>query len=386
MRRSKKRRIAIIAFSNLSTDPRVRRHIFSLRKHYDLTTIGYDSPQILGLKSFVIHKPKAKSFLEKIFFALLSVLGLHISNYWRRTDTKQLRTILSGQSFDVIIANDIETLPAVVKAGGGVPTIFDAHEYSPKEFAENWQWRLLHGREKYALLRKFLKYASELTTVCGAIRNEYQQEFDVSGEVIYNAPAFAKITPKQPGRTIRIIHHGAALRGRKLELMIEVMKHLPDNYQLDLMLMPSDKEYFSELQAHASHLQNVRFVPTVPTENIVQAISKYDIGLYLLYPSNFNNLMALPNKFFEFIQARLAIFVGPSPEMAAILKEFGNGVAISNFDAIEMAREIQTYGRSEIHQMKKSSARAAKAYCMENEQKKLISIIENLLKKDQKIS
>jgi hypothetical protein len=89
--------------------------------------------------------------------------------------------------------------------------------------------------------------------------------------------------------------------------------------------------------------------------------------------------MALPNKFFEFMQARLAIFVGPSPEMAAILRQFNNGVAISNFDAVEMASAIASYSREEIYQMKKRSGQAAKVYCMENEKRKLIAMVDRIL-------
>ena len=46
----------------------------------------------------------------------------------------------------------------------------------------------------------------------------------------------------------------------------------------------------------------------------------YDVGLYLLPPTNFNQRYALPNKFFEFIQGRLAIAIGPSPEMAKLVE------------------------------------------------------------------
>ena len=52
---------------------------------------------------------------------------------------------------------------------------------------------------------------------------------------------------------------------------------------------------------------------------IVDTIAEYDIGLFILSPINFNYYHALPNKLFEFIQARLAIAVSPSPEMARIV-------------------------------------------------------------------
>jgi hypothetical protein len=57
-------------------------------------------------------------------------------------------------------------------------------------------------------------------------------------------------------------------------------------------------------------------------EEIVPLSNAYDIGLYLLPPSSFNNLHALPSKFFEFLQALLAIAIGPFQEMARIVREF----------------------------------------------------------------
>jgi len=352
----------------------------SLAKEYEISAIGYDASGIPGVEHIVLAGIPQLSLFEKISRAILSILGLHLINYRRRPDVRELHLILTQNRFDVILANDIETLPVVTDVAGKARIIFDAHEYSPKEFTENFKWRILHGRAKYWLCKRFLPRADQLTTVGTAIRDLYETEFGICGEVIYNAPALnADIRILHPKNTIRIIHHGAALRGRRLELMIEVMRRLPNRYQLDFMLMPSDMAYYSELKHLAAAVPNIRFIPTVPTEQIVTAIAKYDIGLYMLYPSNFNNLMALPNKFFEFVQARLAIFVGPSPEMAAILKIFGNGVAIGDFEPETMANSIQQYSKNEIVRMKKNSARAAKVYCMENERKKLLAIVERLL-------
>ena len=42
---------------------------------------------------------------------------------------------------------------------------------------------------------------------------------------------------------------------------------------------------------------------------IVRTINQFDLGVYLLPPVNFNSAHALPNKFFEFIQARQEFLV-----------------------------------------------------------------------------
>lgn len=377
--RRTKGNILVVSFSMLSSDPRVRRHLLSLVTHFKCFAGGYSDPVIPGIDFIPIASNPSKTTLQKVLHAAFSILGLHELNYFLRSDVQALIKHLKVSRYDLIIANDIETLPAVVKYCHQARILFDAHEFSPKEFSESWRWRFLYGRAKSFLCRKYLPKANAIMTVNQGILREYTSTFGVHGEVIYNTPAYSKLPVRSPGNTIRIIHHGAALRSRRLELMIEVMRRLPNRYQLDFMLMPSDQTYYAELKHMAAAVPNIRFIPTVPTEQIVTTIAKYDIGLYMLYPSNFNNLMALPNKFFEFVQARLAIFVGPSPEMAAILKTFGNGVVIGDFEPESMAKAIQQYSRNEIFEMKKNSAKAARIYCLENEQKKLRAIVERLL-------
>ena len=41
-----------------------------------------------------------------------------------------------------------------------------------------------------------------------------------------------------------------------------------------------------------------------------------DVGVFCMPPINVNARYALPNKFFDFVQARLAVAVGPAEEMA----------------------------------------------------------------------
>ena len=89
------------------------------------------------------------------------------------------------------------------------------------------------------------------------------------------------------------------------------------------MLAESSPGYRDELVARADAIEGVRVLPALPMRELVKEANAYDIGLYLLGEANANHRAALPNKFFEFIQARLALAIGPSPEMARIVNEYG---------------------------------------------------------------
>lgn len=141
--------------------------------------------------------------------------------------------------------------------------------------------------------------------------------------------------------------------------MIEMMRDLDHRYSLDLMLVDRDPSYLSRLRDLAAADSRIRFRPPVPMEDIPETINKYDIGVFLLPPVNFNYRAALPNKFFEFIQARLAVAIGPSPEMERLATKYGFGIVARNFEPRELAACISALSAEDIEHLKHQADQAS---------------------------
>jgi hypothetical protein len=163
-----------------------------------------------------------------------------------------------------------------------------------------------------------------------------------------------------------MIHHGAAIRSRRLELMIDMMQYLDQRFRLDFMLVGNDRKYVAELQSRAADDTRVRFLEPVPMPDICRATNQYDLGLFLLPPTNFNYRFALPNKLFEFIQARLAIAIGPSPEMARIVNDYKLGVVSQSFEPRELAELLNAMTHDQLWQYKQAAHAAAGQLCFES--------------------
>jgi len=110
-----------------------------------------------------------------------------------------------------------------------------------------------------------------------------------------------------------------------------------------------------------------------------QRLNQYDIGMDLLPPNSLNNRFTLPNKFFEFIQARLAVAIGPSPEMAKIVNQYGCGVVSGDFSPESLARELSALTSRRIDGLKLRSHEAAKDLCFERSAEILFAEIDRLL-------
>ena len=157
-----------------------------------------------------------------------------------------------------------------------------------------------------------------------------------------------------------------------------MMDYLDDRFTLDFMLVPSSKNYLSQLKVKASPNNRIRFIEPVPMQEIPSTCNRYDIGVYLLPPVSFNSKYALPNKMFEFIQARLAVAIGPSPEMVRIVDKYNCGVVADSFSPQDLAAKLNALTSDQIQYFKNRSHEAAKELCSEANAQIIIDLIEGV--------
>ena len=377
-----KKNILIISFSHLNKDPRIIRQVAALEKDYNLYTIGI-TPVNNEISNLIDFYGQNNIFykLLRLFFSLTNQFNSYINIVLKQY---KLNSIVENIHFDIILCNDIDTLPLGFKISKkNVPIWVDLHEYSPKEFEHNLLWRLYYQPYKTFLCNKFLPNVNYTSVVCEGIAREYENNFKINTNTIITNASFynADLVPTILEDKIKIIHHGAAMPNRKIELMIDMMNYLDNNYSLYLMLVVSgskQQEYINKLKLKANSInKNIYFIDTVPTNLISSTINKFDIGLYILEPSGFNEHFALPNKFFEFIQARLCLAVSPNPEMASIVNKFKLGIVSEDFKANSMANAISKLSQDEIVSYKTNSNNNAWEFSAD----KNLLIMQNVAKK-----
>lgn len=355
------------------------RQIRLLKEGYELTVMGYGACPSEGINYIQLSEP-ARNFARRGLFAIKLALGLFNNYYWGMPQVRQTASRLANTNFDLMLANDLSALPLALKFKGNGKVLLDAHEYSPREFEDQWIWKLFFTKYYDFLCKKYLKQTDVMTTVCQGIAEEYTRQYGVTVDVVYNAPAKIDLQPSEVDPyVIRMVHHGLAIQSRHLELTIELMALLDDRFTLDLMLVSNDPKYMAKLRSLAANNPRIRFIPPVDMNQICTTINKYDIGLFLLPPVNFNYEYALPNKFFEFIQARLAIAIGPSPEMARLIEQHSCGIVASSFNPKDLADHLDLLTPQKIREMKYAAGKAAEELNYSNSGQNMLQKIESLI-------
>ncbi|MEM2929173.1 MAG: hypothetical protein QXS18_05210 [Thermoplasmata archaeon] len=420
----KKKSICVISFSPIYLDARVLRQIKYLSNHYYINVIGYgpahpdfaakddikwfsidnenrqknsltQNNKINLFKNKTINNKIVKSIriinrqLKTLSSFLLLCLGrfhpfFYEFWYWKQKYRKKaLRNAIESKC-NAFHANDWNSLPMAAKAAEilNAKLIFDAHEYAPLELENRWYWKPLFQPMITYFLKKYSSKINASITVAPAISQRYREEFGLNPQVILNTPERVFLKKKYSNSNeIRLVHHGGAIRDRKLENLIKTLAFCDNRFSLHFILLKNDLVYIKSLMILSEKIApyKIKFYEPVSPERIVERISEYDMGFYLLEPNSFNNIAALPNKFFDFIAAGLAICIGPSPSMAEFVKKYGIGCVAPSFEPKIVAETLNQFKKEDIIKMKEASRKASKYLNAENEMKKLINLYNNIL-------
>jgi glycosyltransferase involved in cell wall biosynthesis len=373
--------VLILAFSDVRRDPRVYRQIAALHEVCELTTTGECPTSGFPTKHVELVGTRLGR-VGRMAKAVRLKTRQYEHQYWSTPLVRDaMHKLASRQSFDLIVANDLPTLPLALRLAGGRTKVYlDAHEYEPRHWDDQWVFRFFFQSYWDYICKAYLTGVAHMTAVSGGIANEYERNYGVRCEVIANTPEYVELRPSHvDAARIRMIHHGIVKRSRRLEHMIQLMDMLDDRFSLDLMLVNTDGRYMKSLRRSAGTRPRVRLIDPVPMLDIPRVINDYDIGLYMISPSGFNYRWALPNKLFEFIQARLAIASWPSPEVKAIVEREGIGVASEDFSVASMAAALNRLTTDDVRSFKQRAAEAAGRYNFESVKTSLRNIVRRLV-------
>ena len=276
-----------------------------------------------------------------------------------------LRERHSGENGHCVLANDIETLPLALMLAPGQSVHADLHEFYPGLHDDNPHWVRLRKPYLEWLIRRFAPAAASITTVGSTVAEAYRP-FGLEADVVTNSPAFATIEPTPVHTPISIIHPGASLRSRRLENMLHAVAASSADVTLTMYLAPNDPAYVAELRGLARTLgERVRVEDAVPHDELLGLINSHDVGIHVLPPTVTNNALALPNKFFDYVQARVGIIVGPTPAMSGLVQEHSLGAVTEGFDVDDIRRVVDGLSPETVVQWKASVAAAARSLSAE---------------------
>jgi glycosyltransferase involved in cell wall biosynthesis len=366
-----------------------------LKGQYTVTALSLEGTGIEGVESYSVPTFSQGFVLAatRKGFALLGMILVRLglrrlaeaisSNIHAPLATHNMSALLDKlgmTSFDLIVSHDLVLLPLAFRVRNRPKILFDAREYYPRHYEDRLFWRLVSQPEMDYLCEMYLRKCNAMIAVSEGIAREYERSYRVHPHVMLSLPEYHDLSPTPvQNDTVRIIHHGIVSPSRRLDRMIEMMDYVDRRFSLDLMLVPQKSRCWDKLTKMVKTRTNVRIIPPVAMHEIVAYTNRYDIGLFLSSPTTFNLEFALPNKLFEFIQARLGVAIGPSTEMRKIVEKYDCGIVSQDFEPQSMAEALNELTAEKISYYKQQSHKASFELKAEANTEKANDIVRELI-------
>lgn len=366
----------IVCYSPVGNDARVSKQIRWLESagyRVDVLSRGPEHPDASGRGFGIGFPPLLFRFLAYLFLSPAARFRAVVARYLPVAE-------LADRRYDLIVVNDHQLLPWIVEAAPRLtdgPVALDLHEiYSGKTVS--LLDRVLHQRYDEWLLEWITSevFTTRLTVADG-IADIYRDEYEVPRPtVIRNVARYEELEPSRVDPdAVTLVHHGYAAIWRGIDLMLDAALLLEPRFRLVLMVM-GDERSMAPLRRHPAVVSGrVEFRDPVAVTDVAEALNEFDLEL-IFFPPRYRNIKhALPNKFFEAVQARLGVVIGHSVEMMPYVREHGFGVVVDGWSAEALAATINSLSTAEIVAMKQAADQAAEDLSTKSEGPRFLAAI-----------
>ena len=357
--------VVVLTHTQIRYDSRIRRQITMLSKNFNVilgcqrgSEEGIDElPSNITYLKFDVNTSYIGSALLKTAFSddreaqdRMNAFGeamkidlrmLRLYEEYRADFTYLYKTLyyyVKNNSCKVkaIVVNDVALLPM----GYRLYTALLAANPSMKLWGDMHEIHFNYTTDKESFAQKVRVWAADtylprcnyISSVSEWGAMQYRERYrSVPTITIRNVARYEELQPSRITSNLRLVHVGLAGKERQLEKMIDCMLRLDESYTLDFYLVASSEaqeKYIDELKQRTMELgleERVVFHEAVHSERLIVELQAYDIGVFYLDPIVQNHVYALPNKLFEYIQARLAVVTTPLLSMKETIEEYQIG-------------------------------------------------------------
>ena len=398
-----KKHILILAAANISTCPRPMRILEALKDEikqgkYEVSVMGIDNeygsamPKIPHIATFSYPYYKRRNFFGelRLWFDVMCRRWDRLSFIKNRLVVKEH---IKTHRYDVVICHDLLLLPVLFagldsksnrQEAQSTRVIFDAREFYPLQNTSSLRWRLLFKAFNTYLCKTYAKRADRIFSVSPRFCELYKTHFGLKAELLLSLPPYYELSPKPINpQKVKILYHGALNKNRDIHKIIYLCQKLDKRFCMDFIFTGGTKPYRKKIESAILRLQkqgcNVRVLPAVSLEQIVPFGNDYDIGFIYIPQHNHNLLATIPNKFFEYIQSRLALLFPPIESLQDIAQKYDNAIISHDFSLDSLAHALNALSTEEISKKKQNSHIAALELNLNQNVQKIRNTLTELL-------
>ena len=289
---------------------------------------------------------------------------------------------------DLVVSSDLPGLVGANIAARrlGRPHLHDCHEL----YLESTSFKRYEKFFLRPIEARFMRQADSVVVVNQTIRDEYCNRYGVKGVVLRNCgPAVSQTILDNPAdlhgllglphRAPIVLYHGGLAAGRGLDVLVAATAAFPEGAHTVLVGSGRQREELGKQVDELGLADRVHFIPAVLPHELPAYTAAASVGVIPYQPVSTNNLMALPNKVFEYTGAGIPFAASDLPELRRIAEEAGCAAVYGPFDPHGLATAVKTIlATSDREAYRRAAANFGRRNTWEREKLILISEVERI--------
>jgi glycosyltransferase involved in cell wall biosynthesis len=287
---------------------------------------------------------------------------------------------------DVYHAHDLNTLEPAWRAARahGARLVYDAHELYTEMpglgAGERERWRRVE--------RNLIGEADAIVVPSPARGDVLAERYGTERPVVVMNcppgsappdPAASPIAGLRRGSEPLLVYAGGFTTGRGLENLIHATRMLDVGRTVMIGWGPLEAE-LRALTERERIGDRIAFYGPIDPDDVVAVVAGADVGLAPYLPVGLNNMLAAPNKLFEYLHAGLAVAASDLPDIRSIVSEHDVGELFDAADPGSIASAVQRLvspaGR--LSDVRARAAAAAGRFTWQAQAKILVATYERL--------
>ncbi len=366
------KKIIVSVISDIVTDQRVQKECNTFHKMgYEVLIIGRKSKNTFLLKELPYKVVRLRNpFKGGPFMYLYFNLRLFFYLLFKKAD--------------ILWANDLDTLLPnyIISRLKNSRLIYDSHEYFTLSVYKQSSRKIWERLEQYLFPKM-----KNVITVNNSIKKVYEEKYGVPVTVVRNVPyktgsntGNIKIT--MPLHKKILVMQGIGLNeNRGAEEAVLTMQFLPDEFILYFIGRGTVLDKLKKMVGDLQLSSKIVFIDVMPYLQMMEYTKQCFLGLILekIHVTD-QHLFALPNKFFDYINAGIPVLASEATEIKLLIEKYKIGDFIKSFDPHKIAEKIISISQNpeQYNLWKQNTLNAADALNWENEEKTLIEFINHL--------
>jgi glycosyltransferase involved in cell wall biosynthesis len=245
---------------------------------------------------------------------------------------REMTARFSGESFDFIHANDVDTLPAggaLKRMGAARALVYDSHEYWPGIGVTG----SVSNRAIVRLESDGIRAADRVMTVNHFIADMLRRDYRLpeTPSVVMNCPLRddTPVDTDTPGTPVRVLYQGKLQAFRGIGELIRAFGGI-EGAMLTVSGDGPLLERFRRMAEHEGLGGRVRFTGRYEPDETLDIVRGHDIGMLPFSPVTGNIIYSSPNKLFDYMMGGLAVVSTDLPFIRGVVEGDRAGLLLTD--------------------------------------------------------